>query len=166
MLKDLDDLCPTEADNKQSARGLVIIMRGLPGSGKSHWVNEFVASKPVEVRDRILSSACFSTDSYFYRDGQYQFDSRRLSEYHQMNLTGFIQALAECEPIVICDNTNLARWESMAYQAAAKALGYQVRFVLIGSPDNSAHQALCAQRNRHSVPLAQIERMALHFEEF
>ncbi|MEC4725732.1 ATP-binding protein [Shewanella sp. D64] len=150
---------------KLAAR-LAVIMRGLPGSGKSHWVNEFIASQPVEISSRVLSSGCFSTDNYFYRNGQYQFDARRLSEYHQRNLTGFIQALSEREPIVICDNTNLAQWESIAYEAAARSLGYQVRFVLIGAPENRDHQALCAKRNRHGVPLAQIERMAKQFEEF
>ncbi|MBW8183714.1 ATP-binding protein [Shewanella nanhaiensis] len=147
-------------------QGLAIIMRGLPGSGKSHWVNEFIARQAVEVRDRFFTFGYFSTDSLFYRDGVYQFDVKRLSEYHQRNLTGFIQALSAGEPIVICDNTNLTRWESMAYEAAAKALGFQVRYVLMGDPKDSAHQAVCAKRNSHGVPLAQIIKMANSFEEF
>ncbi|ACA86128.1 ATP-binding protein [Shewanella woodyi] len=149
-----------------STQGLAIIMRGLPGSGKSHWVNEFIARQAAEVRERFFTFGYFSTDSLFYRDDVYQFDVKRLSEFHQRNLTGFIQALSAGEPIVICDNTNLARWESMAYEAAAKALGFQVRYVLVGDPKDSAHQVMCAKRNSHGVPLSQIIKMANSFEEF
>ncbi|ESE43133.1 ATP-binding protein [Shewanella decolorationis] len=145
---------------------LAIIMRGLPGSGKSHWVEQFVANLPLEDALRIRQGGIFSTDSFFYEGEVYRFDAKKLSEYHQRNLTAFIQALSNDQPIVICDNTNLCRWEYMAYEAAAKALGYQVRIVLIGEPLDDAHQKLCAERNRHRVPLTQIRRMAKQFEDF
>jgi len=145
---------------------LAIIMRGLPGSGKSHWVTEFISRQTSGMAGTGECAQCFSTDSQFYQDGAYRFDSKRLSEYHQRNLTGFIHALSVSVSIVICDNTNLARWESMAYDAAAKAMGYRVRYVLIGDPLDEAHQALCAARNGHGVPLAQIKRMARQFDAF
>lgn len=145
---------------------LAIIMRGLPGSGKSHWVEEYIAALPVDVGFRLRRQGIFSTDYFFYQGDEYRFDAKKLSEYHQRNLTAFIQALALEEPIVICDNTNLCHWEYMAYEAAAKALGYPVRIVLVGDPLNLNHQKLCAERNRHQVPLSQIQRMATLFEAF
>ena len=145
---------------------LVMIMRGLPGSGKSHWVERYILSLPLDKAIGVRQRGVFSTDSFFYHQDTYRFDAKKLPEYHQCNLTGFIQALSSSEPIVICDNTNLCRWEYMAYEAAAKALGYQVRIVLVGEPSNVAHQVECAERNRHNVPLAQIQRIAKVFEDF
>ena len=145
---------------------LAIIMRGLPGSGKSYWVEQFINAQQTDIANNIRQLGYFSTDKLFYIDGQYRFNVNRLSEYHQRNLTAFIHALSRGEPVVICDNTNLARWEFIAYEAAAKALGYQVREVLIGDPLDKAHQQLCAQRNQHGVSLPQIQSMAAKFEPF
>ncbi len=139
-------------------------MRGLPGSGKSRWVDEFIGNQTREDAMNIRGKGYFSTDSLFYRGGEYWFDVKRLAEFHQRNLSGFIHALSESQPIVICDNTNLAYWEFMAYQAVAEALGYRVRIVLVGEPNNPAHQRECAKRNNHGVPLAQIQRMAKQFD--
>lgn len=154
------------ASQNVQADKLAIIMRGLPGSGKSYWVEQFIAAQPPAVAQQIRQRGYFSTDNLFYQQGQYQFNSSRLSEYHQRNLTLFIQALARGEPIVICDNTNMAYWEYMAYDAAAKALGYRVRIVLIGDPLDEAHQQTCAERNQHGVGLKQIRAMAKQFEDF
>lgn len=145
---------------------VAIIMRGLPGSGKSHWVETYILSLPLEKAIGVRQRGVFSTDSFFYHEDEYRFDAKKLPEFHQCNLTGFIQALSASEPVVICDNTNLCHWEYMAYEAAAKALGYQVRIVLVGEPSSLAHQQECAKRNRHCVPLAQIQRMAKGFEDF
>jgi tRNA uridine 5-carbamoylmethylation protein Kti12 len=143
---------------------LAIILRGLPGSGKSHWVDTYLNSLGHEVATRAKQQGYFSTDNFFLVDGQYQFDVSKLSQYHQRNLCGFIQALANLEPLVICDNTNVCHWEYAAYQAAAVALGYHVKVVLIGDPKDSQHQQVCAKRNRHGVPLGHIQKMATLFE--
>ncbi|PMG46523.1 AAA family ATPase [Shewanella sp. 10N.286.52.B9] len=139
-------------------------MRGLPGSGKSTWVNEFIEKLGVDNAIHIRQYGYFSTDSYFVRNGEYRFNPKKLAQYHQANLSAFINAMAHNEPYVICDNTNVCRWEYMAYEAAAKALGYQVRVVVTGEPKSVEHQKLCAKRNQHKVPLAQIAKMGLMFE--
>lgn len=143
-------------------QGLAIIMRGLPGSGKSYWVEEYIKSLPKSaVHEQV--KVC-STDEFFYQEGQYRFNPKQLSKYHQLNLTRFIHAIANKVPVVICDNTNMAQWEFEGYCKAAKAEGYQVQIQQVGEPNNKEHQLLCADRNKHRVPLASISRMARAFE--
>lgn len=143
-------------------------MRGLPGSGKSRWVEQYLGTLPMDEALAARQRGYFSTDSFFINSesgkGDYQFQPHRLAEYHQCNLTNFINALALGEPRVICDNTNMARWEFSAYICAAKAMGYQVREVLLGEVQDTAHQMLCAKRNTHGVSLEQIQKMAQNFQ--
>ena len=160
----MDELRLDKRSDKADTRPLAIIMRGLPGSGKSYWVEQFIQSQGLEQASHIRQYGYFTTDSYFYQQGKYQFQPNKLAHYHQANLTAFIEALARKEPIVICDNTNLAKWEFMAYQAAAKALGYQIKVVLVGDPLSSDHQQLCASRNQHCVSLNNINNMVKSFE--
>ncbi|MCL1094372.1 AAA family ATPase [Shewanella kaireitica] len=145
---------------------LAIIMRGLPGSGKSHWAKEFVttyqqSSSSIQAEKQY---GIFSTDSFFYNMGVYQFNPKLLPKFHQLNLAAFIEAMAGGLPLVICDNTNIAYWEFKAYSAAAMALGYEVRIQQIGDPASVKHQQLCAKRNCHGVPFQSIKRMASMFE--
>jgi len=59
---------------------------------------------------------------------------------------------------VICDNTNTTAVEIAPYYAVAAAYGYQVEIVTFYAPKDKL--PLCAERNRHSVPLKSIQRMA------
>ncbi|BCV36088.1 MULTISPECIES: AAA family ATPase [Shewanella] len=143
---------------------LAIIMRGLPGSGKSYWVRQFIQELSVELVQCITEKGLCSTDRFFYRNDRYCFDAARLAEFHQLNLSRFIEALATGVPVVICDNTNMALWEFAAYQAAAKALGYRVHIQQIGDVRCKTHLQECAERNKHGVSLKSIQRMASQFQ--
>ncbi|ABV87121.1 AAA family ATPase [Shewanella pealeana] len=149
--------------HQSNYNGTAIIMRGLPGSGKSYWVEEYVNALPKRDCDSEHFKVC-STDEFFYQDGKYCFNAKDLAKFHQLNLTRFIHAIANKTPLVICDNTNMAQWEFEDYCAAAKAEGYRVQIQQIGEPKDKQHQLLCADRNKHRVPLKSIIRMANVFE--
>lgn len=143
---------------------LAIIMRGLPGSGKSTWAQQFVDRTLLPSEQATIEKRIFSTDDYFLDRGEYRFLPHRLSEYHNLNLTGFMRALQTRQPLVVCDNTNMQAWELLPYREAARLAGYQICTVLVGQPRCSQHQALCAKRNRHGLDLVEIQRMAWRFE--
>ncbi|MFC3031331.1 AAA family ATPase [Pseudoalteromonas fenneropenaei] len=138
------------------------ILRGLPGSGKSHYAISL--AEEMVGADETRYVIC-STDDYFYHsDGSYTFDKHKLSEFHNLNLARFINALGEGIELVILDNTNIRRWEFVAYVAAAQAMGYQVKEVVVGEVKDKSLQHLYQKRNVHNVALRTISNMARHFE--
>jgi hypothetical protein len=59
---------------------LVVIMRGLPGSGKTHI-----------AKQRYPKAVHCSTDKFFTDErGVYRFDPLKLAEYHDKNLRNFL----------------------------------------------------------------------------
>jgi len=131
----------------------VIIMRGVPGSGKS----SYVARKYPEA------TVCSADNFFMSADDQgilhYQFNPAQLSAAHDECFREFKNAcLVRTEDIVV-DNTNTRLWEMSPYVMLARSYGYALRIVhVVGDPEK------CAKRNVHGVPLASIKRMAETFE--
>jgi len=89
----------------------VIINRAVPGSGKTTITNCMVDT----LKQHDLSVAVYSTDEYFMQNGRYVFDVAKLGGYHQNNLEQFYQSMSNGIEVIICDNTNIAPWQTEAY---------------------------------------------------
>ena len=137
------------------------ILRGLSGSGKST-----LARIIAESADRFDAyRRVFSTDIYFIGpNGEYQFNSKKLGDYHSLNQKEFAIACSIGLNPVICDNTNMCRWEMEPYITSAAKNGYKTHIILVGNPLDKAHQKECAERNVHGVTIDIIEKMAKKFE--
>jgi tRNA uridine 5-carbamoylmethylation protein Kti12 len=138
-----------------------IILRGLPGSGKSTIGALLVQSLHEDVGIPPNSTAIHSTDAYFYNEaGDYIFDPSKLGEYHNLNFRKFNEACSHGVPLVICDNTNTQHWEFERYAEAAEGHGYQVHIVTVGTFDVDE----CFERGRHGVPKESIQAMKDRWE--
>lgn len=126
------------------------ILCGVPGSGKSTWAQE----------QGFHEGIIYSADSYFMKDGKYQFDPSQLGEAHSNCLRRFIahgcqfQVAEGLTSSLVVDNTNTTSEEIATYYTIAKAYGYAVHlrtFVVDAE--------VAFNRNQHGVSLATIMAM-------
>ncbi|XP_049742892.1 NEDD4-binding protein 2 isoform X2 [Elephas maximus indicus] len=143
---------------KTSYVGLVLVLlRGLPGSGKS-----FLART---LREDNPGGVILSTDDYFYINGQYQFDVKYLGEAHEWNEHRAKEAFEKKVSPIIIDNTNLQAWEMRPYVALSQKYKYKVHF---REPDTwwKFKPRELARRNIHGVNKEKITRMLERYQRF
>ena len=121
----------------------LLLIRGLPGSGKSTMAKEYAKAGYVHCE----------ADQYFEVNGQYRFDASKLSAAHADCLQRAIAALDAGYPVVVA-NTFTRRWEMEPYVKAAKIRGVNVRIV----------EATGNWPNVHGVPEYAVERMRARWE--
>jgi predicted kinase len=136
----------------------LIIMRGIPGSGKSTKAKSLVGSGSIHSTDDVISS----TGDYnkFFSDMIASKDFSRLSQMHAKNLENAISSMESGVTPVIIDNTNIRPFEPKDYVKKALELGYDdtnIKIVDVGTGGASAEEL--AQRNTHGVPLDKIKSM-------
>lgn len=126
----------------------VVILRGIPGAGKTTWARQ-------NAQDAIICSA----DHFFEKDGVYQFNPKMLSQAHGACLKKFVEALQNGDQLVVVDNTNIKIQHLTPYVSLAEAYNYKVEIRTLKVP-----MLVGAARNIHSVPQATIQRMEKEFE--
>jgi hypothetical protein len=155
----------------------VVIMRGIPGAGKSHYVEAIVGDSELPGREHQLTVV--SADHFFETRPEayegspvlgrrkinlppvsYNWDPTKLAEAHASCLTAFLQALHEGHEMVVVDNVNIKQWMMRPYVTAARMMDYDVEIVEV-MPVTVDDLVACATRNVHSVPssaVAQIDK--------
>lgn len=136
----------------------LIIMRGIPGSGKSTKAKSLAGGGSIHSTDDVISS----TGDYnkFFSDMIASKDFSRLSQMHAKNLENAISSMEAGVTPVIIDNTNIRPFEPKAYVQKALELGYDddnIKIVDVGTGGVSPEEL--AQRNTHGVPLDKIKSM-------
>ena len=123
----------------------LMLIRGLPGSGKSTVAKLF---------DKALH---FEADMYFLdADGNYQFDASKIKNAHNWCRDSVMDAMKEGHPIVVVSNTFTQEWEMEVYYLLAEELGYRVISMIV----ENRHDG----KNIHGCPDDKIEQMRNRFE--
>lgn len=123
----------------------VIIMRGIPGSGKSTEAQRWL--------DMVPQGIAVSADTFMYA-GDRAWDSDRLEWCHERCQETYVQMLDEGVPLIIVDNTNTKGSDLVFYVQWAERRGYAFSIFQINVDPKVAFE-----RGRHPVPLATLELM-------
>ncbi|XP_075598150.1 NEDD4-binding protein 2-like 2 isoform X3 [Balearica regulorum gibbericeps] len=134
---------------------LLVILRGLPGSGKSTLSRILLG----QSHDGII----FSTDDYFRQQDGYTYSAAQLGDAHDWNQKRAKQAMEQGKSPVIIDNTNTQAWEMKPYVEVALEKGYRVEF---HEPDTwwKFDPEELEKRNKHGVTREKIAQMLERYE--
>jgi len=135
---------------------VMVVLRGLPGSGKSRLARRLLAAAGMGV--------LLSTDDYFLRNGKYEWKMEDLPKAHTFNQNRSKREVDQQTRLIIIDNTNLVSWEFRPYVAMAASNGYRVFLVEPTTPWKFKPSEL-AKKNTHAVPIKKIRMMLDKFEK-
>lgn len=148
---------------------VLVIMRGIPGSGKSTTAKRIVGNGVIHSTDDIIESQG-DYNEFFANMMAAQLRKEPnafapLSQAHAQSLKNAKASIdAGISPVVI-DNTNIKANEPKEYIEYALKSGYaddNIEFVEVGTGGLSAEEL--AQRNTHGVPLDKIKAMIASME--
>lgn len=139
---------------------VLVLMRGLPGSGKSFLAQSIVKHFKFDARNHI-----FSADDFFYDvNGRYVYDVNRLSEAHEFTQNRTLKRMREGWSPVIIDNTSMKQWEMYPYIKFAVKHHYLIEILEPVTPWARTPWEL-ANRNKHKVPRDKINLMMDKYEK-
>lgn len=137
----------------------LVLVRGLPGSGKSTEANEAVG------HNRLSSIRCpriVEADHYMFVDGKYEWHQSLVDLAHKWCFASAFWLLRKYDRIAVA-NTFIRRWQIVPYIEQARK--FQIRVWLREAAGNELPQSDLAQRNVHGVSVERIEQMMLEWED-
>lgn len=124
----------------------VIILRGVPGSGKSTFARKLAPREHICEADEFMVNV----------DGEYDFNPARLGYCHDQCYEKFKRLLILGTPTVINANTNTTTKEFKAYVKLAESMGYKVTFLIIENRHGKS--------SVHDVPEDKVQLMRDRFQ--
>jgi uridine kinase len=131
--------------------GDLILLRGLPGSGKTT-LAEVILQSNQGVRPDVISA-----DNYFIDDkGNYNFDPTKIKEAHN-NCQQICADRMRLEfSKVVVANTFTEEWEMKPYFEMAERYNYRIHTIIVENRHDS--------KNIHGVPDEKLQQMANRFQ--
>lgn len=120
----------------------LFLLRGLPGAGKS-------------TLSQSIGGKNFEADSYFMRNGKYEFDASKLGIAHKICQDSCKAAMEANEPTITISNTLTTERELNDYYKLANEFGYTIFSLIVENRHNGI--------NVHNVPEEALERMEGRF---
>jgi adenylylsulfate kinase-like enzyme len=131
--------------------GVVIITRGVPGSGKST-LNRYL-EELAEARG--VSFSVHGGDKYMVNQaGEYEFSDEKKAYCAMRTHAEFNEALAKGTDVIVSDNTNIKWPDYKRNVREAQKAGYKLIAVVFEPGSIETHM----ERNTHDVPRETLEK--------
>lgn len=145
----------------------LILMQGVPGSGKSYVAQAIYYALTFDSMTETHNDSCkiYSADTHRMIAGKYVWDAKREKKVWARHQAEVLQGMAEGIPTIIIDNVNKSRKDAKFYFEKAKEFGYAIQVVRVTTqPDITlAHNA--ARREDRKVPEDKIRAMGAAMQD-
>ena len=131
--------------------GDLILLRGVPGSGKTTLGNIILFNTQSNIQDVL------SADNFFVNEkGEYIFDSSKLKEAHNDCQVKCAERMRNQFSKIVVANTFTQEWEMEPYFTMAERYNYRIHTVIVENRHGG--------KNVHNVPEEKLEQMADRFQ--
>ena len=136
----------------------LVIMRGIPGSGKSTMAKSLVRKGRIHSTDDVIESQ--GDYDKFFTDMKESKDFSPLARAHSTNYKNIVKSISEGVSPVIVDNTNIKANEAKQIVVKALEMGLSDNNIsIVDMGTNGLTAEVLADRNTHGVPLDKIKSM-------
>jgi predicted kinase len=138
-------------NTKIENEGELILLRGLPGSGKTTIAKILLQLKSTDEPE-VLSA----DDFFINENGEYDFDLQKIKEAHQYCQFRCSERMRQQKAKIIVANTFTQEWEMDIYFEMAKRYNYRIHTLIVENRHGS--------ENVHEVPAEKIKQMKERFQ--
>ena len=131
--------------------GDLILLRGIPGSGKST-LGEIILQTPSNDKPEILSADDFFLD----KDNNYNFDGLKIKEAHNHCQFRCSERMRQGISRIVVANTFTQDWEMDIYFDMANRYNYRVHTIIVENRHGN--------ENIHGVPEDKLQQMKNRFQ--
>lgn len=130
----------------------LVIIRGIPGSGKSTYANGLMKAYQSEGR----TTAHFEADMFFtHEDGSYHWNPKQIGFAHQWCQNQVRESLKNCD-VVLVSNTSVKKKDVDIYVKIAQEAGAKY----------DIYRMFGQFQNVHEVPAETVQKMLESFEDY
>jgi len=136
----------------------LIIIRGLPGSGKTTLANLLAEQEIFFPLTNISKKwpVCSADDFFINKEGKYVFDISRIKDAHKYCEAEVIKHMSRNVKKIFVANTFTQEWEMKNYFELAKQYEYKIFSIIVENRNDT--------KNIHNVPDETIEKMKNRFQ--
>ena len=138
-------------DITNETQGELILLRGLPGSGKTTLAKIILQLRSTDEPE-VLSADDFFED----KEGDYNFDSTKLKEAHNYCQFRCSERMRQQKAKIVVANTFTQEWEMDEYFKMAERYNYRVHTVIVENRHGN--------ENIHGVPGDKLQQMENRFQ--